>query len=119
MKCEGWWVNKESRKQKHLQLADSRTQSIVPAMAARYLRVMLDPELNGKAYLKHIVDRIEKSVNALAAISGSTWGLPMLKLRQIYRETVLPRMLYACSAWHYPTNSYGFKGKQDREVKAL
>jgi hypothetical protein len=28
-------------------------------------------------------------------------------------------MLYACSAWHYPTNSYGFKGKRDREVKVL
>jgi hypothetical protein len=65
----------------HLELASSRTQSIVPATAARYLGVMLDPELNGKAHLKHIAESTEKSVNALAAISGSTWGLPMPKMR--------------------------------------
>ena len=41
-------------------------------MLARYLGVILDPELNGKAYVGHMKAKIEVSIRALKVIVGLT-----------------------------------------------
>lgn len=42
-------------------------------------------------------------INALAHLSGSTWGLPLRECHLVYTTVILPAMAYACHIWHQPT----------------
>jgi hypothetical protein len=47
---------------------------IKPKLYARYLRVILDLELNGIKYMDHVKERVGKLIQALSSITGLTWG---------------------------------------------
>jgi hypothetical protein len=64
---------------------------------ARYLGVWLDSELSGKVHLDKAVARATKSIQALSAITGSTWGATQEQILKLYKAVVIPGMLYACS----------------------
>ncbi|CZT13379.1 uncharacterized protein RAG0_16889 [Rhynchosporium agropyri] len=54
---------------------DLKGGRIIPATDnARYLGVILDKELNGLAHIEHVKKRVEVSIQALRAITGSKWG---------------------------------------------
>ena len=70
-----------------------------PSDSCRFLGVLLDQKLSGKTHVQQLQARATTTLAALSSIAGSTWGVPTLGLRQIYRSIILPRILYCCSIW--------------------
>ncbi|EKG09000.1 hypothetical protein MPH_14030 [Macrophomina phaseolina MS6] len=70
-----------------------------PSDSCRFLGVFLDQKLSGKTHVQQLRARATTTLAALSSIAGSTWGIPTLGLRQIYRSIILPRILYCCSVW--------------------
>jgi hypothetical protein len=64
----------------------------------------MDQKLNWKSHIEEIRRKASKSVNALASLGSSTWGIRTLDMRRISRGVVVPQMMYACSIW---SNSRG------------
>jgi len=56
-------------------LKDGRTQTIQLITKARYLGVILDNKLVGKAHLDYITERSISQLACLSGIAGSTWGI--------------------------------------------
>jgi hypothetical protein len=86
---------------------------------ALYLGVWLDSELSGKAHLDKAVARATKSIQALSAITGSTWGATREQILKLYKAVVIPGMLYACSTWYIPSEERGFKVRKKLVEEAL
>lgn len=78
--------------------------NIVPKTTCKYLGVVMDQKLYWKSHIEEIRRKVSKSVNALASLGSSTWGVRMYDMRKIYRGVVVPQMMYACSVW---SNSKG------------
>ncbi|EKG09366.1 Reverse transcriptase, partial [Macrophomina phaseolina MS6] len=70
-----------------------------PSDSCRFLGVFLGQKLSGKTHVQQLQARATTALTALSSIAGSTWGIPTLGLRQIYRSIILPRILYCCSIW--------------------
>jgi hypothetical protein len=64
----------------------------------KYLGVVMDRKLDWKSHIEEIRRKALKSINALASLGSSTWGVCMSNMRKIYRSVVVPQMMYACSA---------------------
>ena len=82
--------------------------TITPAQSCRYLGLQVDNGLNWRDHIQHIQQKASKSLAALSALASSTWGANVATLRLVYRAMIVPRILYACSAWftarrHRPT----------------
>jgi ribonuclease HI/exonuclease III len=82
--------------------------TITPAQSCRYLGLQMDNGLNWRDHIQHIQQKASKSLAALSALASSTWGANVATLRLVYRAMIVPRILYACSAWftarrHRPT----------------
>jgi hypothetical protein len=71
--------------------ADSKTK-------AKYLGVWLDQRLNFRTHVKYTVKRAGKTVDGLATLASSTWGMETAYLRQLYKACVQP-VLTSTSAW--------------------
>lgn len=87
-----------------LQLGDILIQ---PQESLRVLGLFLDPRLNWTQHIQAINTKMAFQINALARLSGSTWGLPLQECRLIYNTVILPAMAYACHIWHQPTLPQG------------
>ncbi|EKG13846.1 hypothetical protein MPH_08978 [Macrophomina phaseolina MS6] len=74
-------------------------QYLRPNDNCSFLGVFLDQKLSGKTHVEQLQARATKTLTALSSIAGSTWGIPTLGLRQVYRSIILPRALYCCSVW--------------------
>lgn len=72
---------------------------IQPTSTAKYLGVIMDTQLRWKAHTEDIRCRTTKTLNALSALGGSTWGASMVDMRKLYRGVIVPQMMYACSVW--------------------
>jgi ribonuclease HI len=96
-----------------------RSQVVEAKQNARYLGVWLDSELSGKAHLDKAVARAIKSIGALSAITGSTWGATRDQVLKLYKAIVIPGMLYACSVWYTPSETYGYKVHKKRVEETL
>jgi exonuclease III/ribonuclease HI len=94
-------------------------QVVEAKRSARYLGVWLDSELSGKAHLEQVVQRATKSIEALAAITGSTWGITRGQTLQLYKTVVIPGMTYAASTWYILSEEYGFKTHKKRVEDTL
>lgn len=75
------------------------SHDIWPSRSCRFLGVRLDQKLNGKDHIGKVQVNGTKALVALTCIAGSTWGIPTLGLRQIYRSIILPHALYYCRIW--------------------
>jgi ribonuclease HI len=96
-----------------------QAQIVEAKQSARYLGVWLDSELSGRAHLDKAVARATKSIEALSAITGSTWGATRDQILKLYKAVVIPGMLYACSTWYTPSEERGFKTQKKRIEEAL
>ncbi|KAI6789402.1 hypothetical protein KC331_g213 [Hortaea werneckii] len=94
--------------------------NILPSTTCKYLGVVMDQKLNWKSHIEEIRRKVSKSVNALASLGSSTWGVRMSDMRKIYRGVVVPQMMYACSVW---SNSRGngtpYTGKTLQILRSL
>lgn len=81
------------------QEVETEWRNIMPKKTCKYLVVVMDQKLEWKSHIEKIRQKASKSVNALAALGSSTWGVHMSDMRKIYNGVVVPQMMYACSAW--------------------
>lgn len=75
---------------------------VAPVQSLWVLGLILDPKLNWGAHLRHTQKKMGTQINAIACLSGSTWGLLLKECRLIYHMAILPAMAYACHIWHQP-----------------
>ena len=85
------------------------TQEVRPTPTARYLGVWLDSGLTGEAHLKQAITKANQQKEALRSIAGPGWGVPIPEMVKLYKATVLPRLLYGCSAWAPVHRGFGYK----------
>ena len=99
--------------------AGNTTQTVHPSPSARYLGVWLDSGLTGEAHLKQAVAKANQQKEALRSIAGPGWGVPIPDMVKLYKATILPRLLYGCSAWVQIHRGMGFKTSLKKVVTAL
>ncbi len=92
---------------------------IAPTTHARYLGVILDEQLNGIKHMEHVKGRVEKSIQALKAISGSTWGATREDMLTLVKAIITPQMLYACSTWWISNPIQGKKTHRNKILQTL
>lgn len=72
---------------------------VKPTSKSKYLGLILDTQLRWKPHTEHIQGKTNKSIQALSSLAGSTWGMGLKDIRQIYQAVVVPQIFYASSAW--------------------
>ena len=77
-----------------------------------YLGVMMDLYLEGLEHLAEIQEKSTRQIGALARIGGSTWGVKVEDMRQLFISTVLPKIAYACTTWFVPEGGHGYKTRE-------
>ena len=100
----------EKQRRVRLTLQDGTTQQISPSETARYLGVWLDSGLQGKYHAQRALGEATKQKEALRGIAGAAWGVRLPGMIQLYKATILPRLLYGCSVWAPLHRGWGFKG---------
>ncbi|KAJ5556728.1 hypothetical protein N7494_000643 [Penicillium frequentans] len=70
----------------------------------------MDTKLRWDCHREKVEVGATKRLSALSALASSTWGTGTVNLRHVYRAMIVPQMLYGCSAWHVPGNSYTSRG---------
>ena len=93
--------------------------SVKPSESSRYLGVHLDTKLAWKKQLTEIRTKASRSVTALARISGSTLGVQLRELRQLYLGVVVPQLTYGGSVWYTPYGQYGHKAYQEKALNTV
>jgi hypothetical protein len=84
--------------------------TIEASASCRYLGVHMDTKLRWDCHREKVEAGATKRLSALSALASSTWGTGTVNLRHVYRAMMVPQMLYGCSAWHVPGNSYTSRG---------
>lgn len=84
--------------------------TIKASPSCRYLGMQMDSKLRWNHHREKVEAGATKRLAALSALASSTWGTGTVNLRHVYRAMVVPQMLYGCSAWHIPGNSYTSRG---------
>ena len=59
----------------------------------------MDTQLKWKPRINQIQSKANRSIQALSSPAGSTWGIRLKDIRQIYQAVVIPQIFYAFSAW--------------------
>ncbi|CEL00952.1 Putative Reverse transcriptase [Aspergillus calidoustus] len=70
----------------------------------------MDTKLRWDYHREKVEAGATKRLSALSALASLTWGTGATNLQHVYRAMVVPQMLYGCSAWHIPGNSYTSRG---------
>ena len=79
----------------------------------------MDPDLAWNHHVKGVKEKGLKSVQALQALAGSTWGFSREQMLSIYNMVVVPQMTYACSVWYLTEDTWGLKRAQTKALAAL
>lgn len=82
-------------------------QTKTPAQVMRILGVWLDPGLRWGGHLEETARKLRSQTRALTCLSASTWGLPLIQARLVYKMVVLPALAHGALAWHQPGRSAG------------
>ena len=68
------------------------------SITATFLGIVLDERLTWSAHAHSVEQRCLKRLNALRAISGSSWGASRSSLLQVYRATIRSVLDHGCEA---------------------
>ncbi|KAJ5667634.1 hypothetical protein N7507_003498 [Penicillium longicatenatum] len=74
-------------------------RDIQPSPHAKYLGIWLDKELNFNSHRQKLIGKANASLEALQALTGSTWGATLSAMRTVYQAVVIPQLLYGVTAW--------------------
>ncbi|OQE13651.1 hypothetical protein PENFLA_c045G10963 [Penicillium flavigenum] len=92
---------------------------LAPIGTAKYLGIWLDKHLNFTTYRKKMLAKGASSLEALRAISGSTWGSLLIAMRKVYQAVIIPQMLWGLSAWYCPAARAMERGDLDKLTNEL
>ncbi|XP_029658825.1 uncharacterized protein LOC115232833 [Formica exsecta] len=67
---------------------------------SRFLSVVLDSELNWKAHVNHLRNRIMPRVNILKAMAGIRWGAHHSNLLNVYKGFIRPLLDWGCQSFN-------------------
>lgn len=85
-----------------------------PAILQYDIIAIQEPWMNSFEYTSHnpaptwdhhieaITTKVQKSVQAFRALTGSTWGFRTLQLRDLYRAVIVPQITYCSTVWFQP-----------------
>jgi len=76
---------------------------ISPVESARFLGVWLDRKLRWKAHLREACRKFAIQKLALTRLTGSVWGLGLIRAREIYTKVIRSSLVYGAAAYHLPT----------------
>ncbi|KAJ5636973.1 hypothetical protein N7490_006852 [Penicillium lividum] len=79
-------------------------QIIRPSPHAKYLGIWLDKQLNFNTHCEKLTGKANGSLEALRALTGSTWGATLTAMRTVYQAVVIPQMLYGVAVW-FPSSA--------------
>ena len=65
----------------------------------KYLGLIYDCKLNWKRHIKHQVAYAIKTFSKLSGVSSLKWGLREIVHRYIYKNVVLPKLMYGAITW--------------------
>ena len=91
---------------------------VKPVPTLRYLGVQLDQHLTGMKQIEHAQVKATEMIAALCSIAGSTWGITLSHLRQMYTAVLWPQITFASSTW-FIRAGWGFKAAENAARKAL
>lgn len=92
---------------------------VEPSQTCKLLGLHLDPCLSWEPHIKHIQSKIGSRFGALASIAASSWGLTTLDIRRLYIATIIPIILYGCSAWYFSGTKRGTKLREQKTIKTM
>lgn len=92
---------------------------VSPSSTCRVLGVILDPQLEFEAHVRHIETKATTSLGGLTAIAGSTWGFGLKDLRRLYISVIVPQITYCCSAWYVADRAHGTVVRRQRTIRKL
>ena len=81
--------------------------TIKPSKSHKFLGVMVDQELRWKEHASYALAKGVAYVALIRRISTSAHGVSPRLMRQLYRSTAVPKMLYAASVWLKPVFTAG------------
>ncbi|EFN64515.1 hypothetical protein EAG_05425, partial [Camponotus floridanus] len=67
---------------------------IYPMLSVRFLRILLDPHLNGHLYAKQIINKCGKLSNVIKFLRGVWWGSDPRTLLSIYKAAIYASFLF-------------------------
>lgn len=85
---------------KHKFVLKINNENIHFSAATRFLGVLLDPELNWKAHINYLKNRITPRINILKAITGIRWGAHPANLLTIYKGYIRPILDWGSQAFN-------------------
>ena len=91
---------------------------VKPVPTLCYLGVQLDQHLIGMKQIEHAQVEATEMIAALCSIAGSTWGITLSHLSQMYTAVLWPQIIFASSTW-FVRAGWGFKAAEDAAKKAL
>ncbi|XP_070155254.1 uncharacterized protein [Polyergus mexicanus] len=68
--------------------------------ATCFLGVVLDPELNWKAHINHVRNRVMPRLNILKAMTGIRWGAHPTNLLNVYKGFIRPLLEWGCQSFN-------------------
>jgi hypothetical protein len=78
---------------------DGIERTIVPERTTKWLGVHFDRKLLFHHHAKLAAAKGENATNALTMLANTVRGLSHLHIRRLYLACIIPKMLYACTAW--------------------
>ncbi|ODM15205.1 hypothetical protein SI65_09444 [Aspergillus cristatus] len=95
-----------------------RGVEIKPVPTLRYLSVQLDQHLTGMKQIEHAQVKAMEVIAAFCSIAGSTWGIKLFHLRQMYTAVLWPQITFVNSMW-FVRVGWGFKAAENAARKAM
>lgn len=92
---------------------------IQPTTTLKLLGVHLDRTLSGKAHVKAIQNKVPVLIAALKTLSGSVWGAPLARCRQVYLQAIRPALAYGAVAWLQLDKAFSVRKGMAAKVQAI
>ncbi|KYN06195.1 hypothetical protein ALC62_02857 [Cyphomyrmex costatus] len=80
-------------------------QYIYPSNVIRFLGVLLDPKLSGKAHMTAVIDKGKRILQIIRALRGTWWGAHPHLLLDVYRSMLCASIEYAAQIFGMVQNS--------------
>ena len=83
------------------------------------LGLTFDPTLTYTPHIENICNKVDKKINTIKSLAGTTFGQQKEDQIRLYRQYIRPSLNYASPAWSGQTSKTNIKKLQTKQNKAL
>jgi hypothetical protein len=65
----------------------------------KYLGIIIDDKFTFKEHVTYVTERVVKIIHGLFRAAKVTWGIKHDAMKTIYKEAILPLLLYGAPVW--------------------